>query len=90
MSREINRLGRILWRWLEPISNWDTARVTAPASEATNNLVKRVKRAAFGFANFANYHIRPCHMPATQLDAARHFHSILRRGEPVCYSPVQL
>lgn len=28
------------------------------ATEATNNLVKRVKRPAFGFTNFANYRIR--------------------------------
>lgn len=31
---------------------------TNPASEASNNLIKRVKRAALGFTNFANYHIR--------------------------------
>ena len=27
-------------------------------TEAVNNLVKRVKRVAFGFRNFANYRIR--------------------------------
>ena len=29
-----------------------------PATESANNLAKRVKRAAFGFTNFANYRIR--------------------------------
>ena len=55
---EINRLGRTLWRWRHQISNWHTARVTNAATEAANNLVKRVKRAAFGFTNFNNYRIR--------------------------------
>ena len=60
MPAELNRLGRTLWRWRDPITNWHTARVTnaPPPPEAANNLVKRVKRAAFGFTNFANYRIR--------------------------------
>ncbi len=58
MPAEINRLGRTLRRWRDPISNWHTARVTNAATEAANNLVKRVKRAAFGFTNFTNYRIR--------------------------------
>ena len=55
---EINRLGRTLWRWRTQIANWHTAKVTNAATEAANNLIKRVKRAAFGFTNFANYRIR--------------------------------
>ena len=58
MPEEINRLGRTLWRWREQISNWHAARVTNAPTEAANNLVKRVKRAAFGFTNFDNYRIR--------------------------------
>ena len=58
MPAEINRLGRTIWRWRTQISNWHAARVTNAAAEAANNLVKRVKRAAFGFTNFANYRIR--------------------------------
>ena len=58
MPTEINRLGRTIWRWRAQISNWHAARVTNAATEAANNLVKRVKRAAFGFTNFANYRIR--------------------------------
>ena len=33
-------------------------RVTNAATEAANNLIKRVKRVAFGFTNFNNYRIR--------------------------------
>ena len=58
MPAEINRLGRTLWTWRHQIANWHTAKVTNAATEAANNLVKRVKRAAFGFINFANYRIR--------------------------------
>ena len=58
MPAETNRLGRTLWTWRHQISNWHTAKVTNAAAEAANNLVKRVKRAAFGFTNFANYRIR--------------------------------
>ena len=57
MPAEINRLGRTLWRWRDQISNWHAARVTNAATEAAN-LIKRVKRAAFGFTNFANDRIR--------------------------------
>ena len=52
---EINRLGRTIWNWRHQIANWHAARVTNAATEATNNLIKRVKRVAFGFTNFDNY-----------------------------------
>ena len=58
LAPEINRLGRTLQRWHRQISNWHTAKVTNAATEAANNLAKRVKRAAFGFTNFNNYRIR--------------------------------
>ena len=57
-TAEINRLGRTIWRWRHQIANWHAARVTNAATEAANNLAKRVKRAAFGFTNFNNYRIR--------------------------------
>lgn len=56
--REINRLGRTLWRWRHEISAWHEARVTNGPTEAINNLLKRVKRAAFGMKVFAHYRIR--------------------------------
>ena len=37
---------------------WHHARVTNGPTEAVNNLIKRVKRAAFGFRRFAHYRIR--------------------------------
>ena len=55
---EVNRLGRTLWRWRTQIANWHTARVSNAATEAADNLIKRVKRVGFGFTNFANYRIR--------------------------------
>ena len=57
---EINRLGRTITAWRTQISNWHAARVTNAPTEAANNLIKRVKRAAFGFTNFDNF----CSMPA--------------------------
>ena len=35
-----------------------TAQVSNGPTEAANNLIKRVKRAAFGFTSFRNYRIR--------------------------------
>lgn len=55
---EIHRLGRTLARWLEPIIAWHRSHITNAATEAANNLCKRVKRTAFGFTNFAHYRIR--------------------------------
>ena len=55
---ELRRLGRTLARWHTQIVNWHCARVSNGPTEAINNLIKRVKRAAFGFRRFANYRIR--------------------------------
>ena len=58
MPTEVRSLGRTLKRWRLQIAAWHTAHVTNGPTEAVNNLIKRVKRAAFGFTNFANYRIR--------------------------------
>ena len=55
---DLRRLGRTLGRWHTQIVNWHRARVSNGPTEAINNLVKRVKRAAFGFRRFAHYRIR--------------------------------
>ena len=55
---ELRRLGRTLAHWHTQIVNWHHARVTNGPTEAINNLMKRVKRAAFGFRRFAHYRIR--------------------------------
>jgi transposase len=55
---EARSLGRTLIRWRREIAAWHAARVSNGPTEAVNNLVKRVKRAAFGFTSFRNYRIR--------------------------------
>ncbi len=58
MPPEINWLGRVIARWSTQITNWHQSRVTNRPTEALNNLIKRIKRSAFGLPNFANYRIR--------------------------------
>ena len=55
---EIRRLGRTLIRWRHQIAAWHQAHVTNGPTEAANNLIKRIKRVAFGFSRFRNYRIR--------------------------------
>lgn len=55
---EVRSLGRTLIRWRDQIAAWHQAHVSNGPTEAANNLIKRVKRAAFGFSNFTNYRIR--------------------------------
>ena len=55
---EVRSLGRTLKRWKHQIVAWHTAHVTNGPTEAVNNLIKGVKRAAFGFTSFRNYRIR--------------------------------
>ncbi|MEZ5383169.1 MAG: transposase [Microthrixaceae bacterium] len=55
---EIRQLGRTLQRWSHQIAAWHGSCVTNGPTEAVNNLLKRIKRVAFGFRNFANYRIR--------------------------------
>jgi len=55
---EVNKLGRTIGRWCSQITNWHLSKVTNGPTEALNNLIKRVKRAAFVLRNFANYRIR--------------------------------
>jgi transposase len=58
MPPEVRSLGRTIGRWREQIVAWHQARVSKGPTEAVNNLVKRVKRVAFGITNFRNYRIR--------------------------------
>jgi transposase len=55
---EARSLGRTLIRWKNQIAAWHEAQVSNGPTEAVNNLIKRVKRAAFGFTSFRNYRIR--------------------------------
>jgi transposase len=55
---EIQQLGRTITRWRHQIAAWHRSRVSNGPTEAANNLIKRVKRVAFGFRRFAHYRIR--------------------------------
>jgi transposase len=43
---------------MRQIAAWHRARVANGPTEAANNLIKRVKRAACGFTSFRNYRVR--------------------------------
>jgi hypothetical protein len=55
---EARSLGRTLTGWKHQIAAWHAAQVGKGPTEAVNNLIKRVKRAAFGFTSFGNDRIR--------------------------------
>ena len=55
---EVRSLGRTLIRWRDQIAAWHRAHVTNGPTEAANNLIKRIKRIAFGFKRFRNYRVR--------------------------------
>jgi transposase len=52
LPEEARSLGRTLLRWKHQIAAWHEAHVTNAPTEAANNLIKKVKRVAFGFKNF--------------------------------------
>ena len=55
---EVRSLARTLKKWKEHILAWHKSNVTNGPTEALNNLIKRVKRTAFGFSSFRNYRVR--------------------------------
>ena len=55
---EVRSLGRTIIRWKDQIAAWHRAHVTNGPTEAANNLIKRIKRIAFGFTRFRNYRVR--------------------------------
>ncbi|MBU1494179.1 MAG: ISL3 family transposase [Actinobacteria bacterium] len=58
MPPEVTSLGRTIARWRNQIVAWHRSHVSNGPTEAVNNLVKRIKRVAFGITNFGNYRIR--------------------------------
>jgi len=58
MSPELRRLGRTLRTWRSEICAWHRAQVSNGPTEATNNLIKVIKRIGFGFRRFRNYRLR--------------------------------
>ncbi|MCU1497285.1 MAG: Transposase [Acidimicrobiales bacterium] len=67
---EIRQLGRTIIKWRHQIAAWHQAHVSNGPTEAANNLIKRVKRVAFGFTSFRNYRIR-CLLYAGRPDWSR-------------------
>jgi len=55
---EVRSLSRTLKRWKTEICAWHRTGFTNGPTEAMNNLIKRVKRAAFGLTNFTHYRVR--------------------------------
>jgi len=55
---EVRSLGRTLRRWRNEITAWHACHLSNGPTEAMNNLVKRIKRVAFGFTNLRNYRVR--------------------------------
>ncbi len=55
---EVRSLGRTLKTWRAQILAWHRAKVSNGPTEATNNLIKRIKRIGFGFRRFDHYRIR--------------------------------
>jgi transposase len=55
---EVRSLGRTLRTWRDQILAWYHAKVSNGPTEATNNLIKRIKRIGFGFRKFAHYRTR--------------------------------
>jgi len=55
---EVRSLGRTLRRWRLEITAWHACHFSNGPTEAMNNLIKRIKRVAFGFSNFRNYRVR--------------------------------
>ena len=51
-------LGRTLLRWKHQIAAWHRAHLSNGPTEAANNLIKRIKRVAFGLTRFRNHRIR--------------------------------
>jgi len=55
---EVRSLGQSLARWKEQIVAWHRSHVSNGPTEAANNLIKRLKRAAFGSSSFRNFRVR--------------------------------
>ena len=55
---EVRSLGRTLRRWRSEITAWHVCQLSNGPTEAMNNLIKRIKRVAFGFTNLRNYRVR--------------------------------
>jgi transposase len=58
MPVEVRRLGRTIAKWSSQIVAWHRSHVSNGPTEAINDLVKHVKRTAFGMVNWRHYRVR--------------------------------
>ena len=58
MPCELQQLGRTLRTWHDQIVAWHQAQISNGPTEATNSLIKMIKRVGFGFRRFRNYRLR--------------------------------
>ena len=81
---EVNRLGRTIARWATQIVNWHLSAVTNGPTEGLNNLIKRTKRAAFGFPKLRQLqNPRAVIRRKTQLESPRNHHSPPISDDPI-------
>ena len=55
---EIRGLGRTLRQWRTPILAWHNTGASNGPTEGLNSIIKKIKRVAAGFTNFAHYRTR--------------------------------
>ena len=55
---EVRGLGRTLKQWRDPILAWHTTGASNGPTEGLNSIIKKIKRVAAGFRNFAHYRTR--------------------------------
>jgi transposase len=56
--KEIRGLARTLKQWREPILAWHSTGASNGPTEGLNSIIKKIKRVAAGFTNFAHYRTR--------------------------------
>jgi transposase len=55
---DVRSLGWTLKNWRNEIIEWHQVQIGNGPTEGANNLIKRVKRVAFGFRSFRNFRVR--------------------------------
>jgi hypothetical protein len=78
------RSERTIVRRKEQIAAWHRAQLSNGPTDAANNLIKRIKRLAFGLTRFRNHRTRgPALRRPAELGRTRHPHTLVKSEEPV-------
>ncbi len=80
---EVRSLGRTLKNWRTEIIAWHKVQISNGPTEGANNLIKHVKRVAFGFRSFRNFRVRVLLRRQAQLVTTSDTHTPL-----ICEVPV--